>query len=244
MPRTLCGLWSPGQIALHVVSDVIIWLSYLWIPMIMIVSCLKNRKTIRLHHTMQFLVLLYVIFITACGWTHFFDALMFYHPVYNINGVVRAVTAVASLGTAVTMVWLIPRAVTAPVTIMTQRAALHQQHAWLRDILDSATTGVLKLCETVQELPPTRVGNVAPITVTAKADLRAARKAVRQAAHSAGFDDARAHDLMTAAHEGTMNALRNAGGAVVSVHGTTDAVQIWIKDTGPGILWTSCLSQP
>jgi anti-sigma regulatory factor (Ser/Thr protein kinase) len=57
-----------------------------------------------------------------------------------------------------------------------------------------------------------------------------------EACRAAGFDEGRAHDLMTAASESAMNALVHAGGGTVTV-GTAKAgtVQVRVEDGGGGI---------
>jgi anti-sigma regulatory factor (Ser/Thr protein kinase) len=236
MPRRYCGTWDGGLIGLHVVSDAVIWLSYLWIPLVMLWTWRSQKRRLALPRAVLLLLALYVIFITTCGWTHFFDALMFWDPVYRINGVIRAVTAAASFATAVSVVRLLPLAVTAPVTILTQRAELHQRFAWLRDILDSVTDGRLHLCETRGELPGTLSSQpTADVTVRQGTDLATVRTAVRDAADAAGFDSVRLGELLTAVHEAAMNGLQHAGGATVRVFRSGDRVQTWVQDAGGGI---------
>jgi len=236
MPRRLCGVWSPSLIALHLVSDGVIWLSYLWIPVVMLLAYRTHRRELRLQRATFLLFLLYALFITACGWTHFFDGLMFYNPVYRLNGFVRALTAAVSLVTAVSLARLIPRAVNAPITILAQEAALAQQQTWLRDILDAATSGVLRLCASPEDLPAPLNGETSEaVTVAAVHDLAAVRRLVRGLAEGAGFERGRVQDLVTAAHEAAMNALNHAGAGVVRGFHAGDRVQIWVRDSGPGI---------
>ena len=235
MPRRVCGVWDDSLIWLHVVSDTIIWLSYLWIPLVMLWSYYAHKKSLRLHGPILWILALYVIFITACGWTHFFDALMFYHPVYRVNGLLRGLTALVSLATAISLVRLVPMAITAPLTILAQQAAIHQQHAWLRDILDSATDGCLRLCETRAELPRRLGGDPVTVEVSTGTDLRSVRRALQRVAETMGFDRSRINDLISSVHEAAMNALVHADAATVHGYGDTDRVQIWIEDHGPGI---------
>ena len=233
--RRVCGVWDDSLVALHVVSDGVIWMSYLWIPLVMLGSYFAHKNKIRLHGPILWILLLYVVFITACGWTHFFDALMFYHPVYRINGLLRALTAVVSLATAVSLVRLVPMAISAPLTILAQQAALHQQHVWLRDILDSATDGRLRLCEDRSELPRRLGERPVAVEVSAASDLRSVRKALQGVAETMGFDRPRINDLISAVHEASMNALVHADAATVHSYRNADEVQIWIEDKGAGI---------
>jgi anti-sigma regulatory factor (Ser/Thr protein kinase) len=235
MPRRYCGVWSPSLIALHIVSDVLIWLAYLWIPLVMVWAYRAHRRDLRLHTPMFLIFLLYTIFITACGWTHFFDALMFINPVYRLNGAVRAVTAIVSVATAVSLIRLVPRAITAPIKILAQQAAITRQQAWLRDILDAATGGVLRLCFSSSQLPARLAGRPVERAVDSPNDLTAVRKMAQHLAEEAGFDRSRSQDLITSVHEAAMNTLRHAGGGTVRGYREGDRVQIWVEDQGPGI---------
>ena len=235
MPRRSCGVWSPSLVGLHLVSDVVTWLAYLWIPIVMGWVYLAHRRALRLNTASILLLGLYGVFITACGWTHFFDALMFYNPVYRLNGVVRAVTAVVSLATAISLVRLLPQAVSLPVTLLTQKATLDQQRAWLRDILDAATGGVLRLCTSEGDLPAPLAPAAKQERVSTPADLRGVRRMVQRLCESAGFSPSRTQDLVSAVHESAMNALTHAGGGTVRANLAGDRVQVWVEDSGGGI---------
>jgi anti-sigma regulatory factor (Ser/Thr protein kinase) len=180
---------------------------------------------------------LYVTFITACGWTHFMDAMMFFQPAYRINGLVRCLTAIVSFMTAVSLLRLIPQAITAPITIITQQAALKQQHQWLRDILDAATGGVLHLCESSAELPPPAASTGQSVAVHVASDLRSVRQMTERISQAVGLSPTQTEDFTCACHEATMNALVHAQGATVNgyidyAHGRA---QVWVEDTGSGI---------
>ena len=235
MPRRFCGVWEPSLIIMHVVSDIIIWLAYLWIPLVMLWAWRRNGRVVRLPASLLLILLLYALFITACGWTHFFDALMFYNPAYRINGLVRMFTALVSLATAVSLVRLVPLAVHAPVTILTQQAALRQQQEWLRDILDSATGGVLKLCRTEADLPAPLSDTPLAVEVIEEKQLRQVRQSVQRLTRQAEFDRERAGEMLTAVHEATMNALHHGGSVRVRAYASEATVQVWIEDKGSGI---------
>lgn len=235
MPRRLCGNWSEGLIWLHVVSDSVIFLAYLWIPLTMLVAFRGQGKKLVIPRATWLLISLYITFIAACGFTHFFDALMFWAPVYRANGVVRALTAVVSLLTAVSLSRLIPVAITAPIAMDTQQRLVTQQQAWLRDILDSATGGVLRLCASAKDLPEPISDAPQEVSIMGAGDLGVLRRLLTRQATGADFDTGRKDALLTATHEAAMNALRHAGGGTVRVFQHGDALQVWIADTGLGI---------
>jgi anti-sigma regulatory factor (Ser/Thr protein kinase) len=160
---------------------------------------------------------------------------MFVDPVYRLNGVVRAVTAIVSVATAVSLVQLVPRAITAPIKILSQQATLARQQAWLRDILDAATSGVLRLCFSSSQLPRPLASSPAELTVASANDLAPVRRMVQRLTAEAGFGRSRVQDLVTSAHEAAMNTLRHAGGGIVRGYREGDRVQIWVEDHGPGI---------
>lgn len=235
VPRARCGDWDTGQVLLHVVSDAVIWGSYLWIPCVMLWSAWRRRTRLHLSRPLLWLLGLYAVFITACGWTHFMDALIFFNPLYRLSGVVLAVTAVASAATALSLVWLIPQAIDTPITLLAQKQALERERGWLRDILDTATEGRLIFCGERQALPPPLMSEGQRIVLSEASDLRTARDVTRGAAASLEIDPVRASDLMTAVHEAAMNSVVHSGHAALSLYTSGDRVQVWIEDAGPGI---------
>lgn len=107
VPRKDCGSWSQELIWLHNGSDVLIWLSYMAIPLLLI-------HFIRRRRDMPFPLIFWLFgaFILSCGFTHLMDAVMFYAPLYRLSGVVKLATAFASVATVVALVPVIPKALT------------------------------------------------------------------------------------------------------------------------------------
>lgn len=106
-PRKDCGTWSPELIWLHVGSDLLIWLAYLSIPMVL--GYFARQKGVPFYR----LFWLFAAFILACGFTHFIDALMFERPMYHLSGVVKAITAAVSWMTVIALVPAVPRIMSA-----------------------------------------------------------------------------------------------------------------------------------
>ncbi|MBC7809197.1 MAG: ATP-binding protein [Akkermansiaceae bacterium] len=235
VPRRFCGDWNGGLIWLHVVSDSVIFLAYLWIPLTMFVAFRRQGNKLVLPRATWLLISLYIAFIAACGFTHFFDALMFWNPVYRANGVIRALTAVISIWTAASLSRLIPLAVTAPIAINAQQRLVKQQQDWLRDILDSATGGVLRLRPSASDLPEPISETPQEVSVTTAKGLGVLRRSLLQQATEAGFSSERKGDFVTATHEAAMNALRHAGHGTVRIFRQGDTLQVWIVDAGQGI---------
>jgi two-component system, LuxR family, sensor kinase FixL len=108
-PHGLCLLWRPELIWLHVVSDSIVGLSYYSTP-VALVYFLWKRKDV----AFGWIIWLFAGFILACGTTHWFDVWTLWHPDYAAQGLVKGVTAVLSLTTAVALWPLVPRAIALP----------------------------------------------------------------------------------------------------------------------------------
>jgi PAS domain S-box-containing protein len=103
--RQADGGWSRGLIWLHVVSDLLIWLAYLSIPIVLAYFA-WNRRDLPFRR----LFLLFAAFILACGFTHFVEAIIFQTPVYRLYGVLKALTAVVSWVTVAALIPTVPRA--------------------------------------------------------------------------------------------------------------------------------------
>src|SRR4051794_34086549 len=98
-----CYLWKPGLVWLQVLTNGFIGLSYLTITVTLLILVRRVRNI-----PFQWMYLSFGAFIVACGITHFFDILVIWRPVYWMDGSVRAITAVASVGTAVLLPTLLP----------------------------------------------------------------------------------------------------------------------------------------
>ncbi len=105
VPRPACGGWTNGLIYLHNISDALIWLSYMTIP-VMLIYFIRKHKDWPFRHVFW----LFGTFIITCGFTHFLDILTFYVPYYRLSGLVKLITALASAGTAIALIPIIPKA--------------------------------------------------------------------------------------------------------------------------------------
>jgi two-component system, chemotaxis family, sensor kinase Cph1 len=109
MPHGYCMRWSPEVIWLHVSSDGLIALAYFIIPFALIYF-VRKRKDL----AFNWMFILFGIFILACGTTHILGIVTLWAPVYRVDGLVKAITALASIPTAFLLVRLVPAAVNLP----------------------------------------------------------------------------------------------------------------------------------
>ena len=108
-PHGFCLLWAPGLIALHAASDAIIGLAYFSIPLAL-ASFTSQRKDLEY----GWVIHLFVAFILACGTTHLMSILTLWSPAYGIEGIIKVITALLSIATAVILWPLIPKLVALP----------------------------------------------------------------------------------------------------------------------------------
>ncbi len=101
MPHGVCISWDVPLLILHVFSDIFIALAYFSIPL-GIIFFVRQKDDI----TFKPVYYLFAGFITACGITHLMGIITLWFPIYYIEGVFKALTAIVSVATAV---YLIPR---------------------------------------------------------------------------------------------------------------------------------------
>jgi hypothetical protein len=109
MPHGYCYLWNPGLVWLNVISDSLIALSYFSIPFALLWLVRKRRDL-----PFGFVFVLFGVFILTCGSTHVLEVWNLWHSEYWLVGILKAITAVASIGTAVVVARLLPQAVEVP----------------------------------------------------------------------------------------------------------------------------------
>jgi signal transduction histidine kinase/CheY-like chemotaxis protein len=118
MPHGFCFEWRPSVLWLHVISDITIALAYFGISFLLLYFVRQRREL-----PFQLLFILFGAFITLCGTTHLFDVWVLWHPDYYVQGVVKAVTAVVSMFTFITLIFVLPRALHAAQTLENLLAA-------------------------------------------------------------------------------------------------------------------------
>jgi PAS domain S-box-containing protein len=113
IPHGYCLSWNPSLLWLHVLSDTLIVLAYYSIPLT-ILYFIKKRKDL----PFQWIFFMFSLFILACGTTHLLSMITIWQPIYGITGLAKAVTAIISVITAISMFWIIPRALALPSQAM------------------------------------------------------------------------------------------------------------------------------
>lgn len=159
MPHGHCFLWQSDIFWLHVISDSTIALAYFAIPFVLIYLLVK-RKDIPFEN----IFLLFAAFILFCGLTHIMSIWLLWNPDYAAAGVLKALTALASVGTFFVLVKLVPRILsipnTAQIAIANQQLekahheleVLYQQNrvrseSYLQAVMDTVLDGLISIDE-------------------------------------------------------------------------------------------------
>jgi signal transduction histidine kinase len=103
MPHGHCYFWRPDILWTHVLSDGIIALAYFSIP-VTLVYFLSKRKDF----PFRWVLALFAAFIILCGMTHIMGIITVWKPIYAVDGMVKAATALVSIATALMIVPLVP----------------------------------------------------------------------------------------------------------------------------------------
>lgn len=108
-PHGICLLWRPELIWTHAVSDALIGVAYLSIPLALGYFVSKREDV-----AFGWVFWCFVTFILACGATHFLSIWTLWSPDYGLEALVKAFTAAASVATAVALWPLLPKALALP----------------------------------------------------------------------------------------------------------------------------------
>ena len=120
LPQGHCYMWTPGILWMHVIADVLIAMACFAIPFVLIYIARRRRDL-----PFTGMLLCFGIFIVCCGLTHLMDVWNVWNTHYWLEGLIKAITAAASVPTAI-MLW---RALPAILSVPSQRQ--------LRDVNES-----------------------------------------------------------------------------------------------------------
>jgi len=141
-PHGYCYRWVQGLVWLHVVSDTLIFLAYMTIPFTLGYVVLRRKDL-----PFNWMFLCFGIFIVSCGLTHAMEVWNLWHAAYWLAGTLKAVTATASVGTAILLIQLVPQTLSLPSVsalhdaneaLASQAKEVRASEARFRGILESA----------------------------------------------------------------------------------------------------------
>tara|TARA_R110000868_G_scaffold22870_1_gene93252 strand:+ start:2113 stop:3075 length:963 start_codon:yes stop_codon:yes gene_type:complete len=109
MPHGHCLLWRQDLLVLHVGGDVLTSIAYLLIP-IALLRLVKARSDLKFDS----MIMLFAAFIFFCGATHILGVINVWHGYYYIHGLIKTLTGVISIATAILLWRLLPIAIAHP----------------------------------------------------------------------------------------------------------------------------------
>ena len=109
MPHGHSFLWRSDILWMHAASDILIAFAYYSIPFVLF-RFGQLRKDIRF----PWVFYLFAAFILACGTSHLMLVFTLWHPFYYLEGLIKGVTAILSLITAIKLWSLLPQALALP----------------------------------------------------------------------------------------------------------------------------------
>lgn len=104
MPHGMCFLWQPGMLIFQVVADALIAIAYYSIPLFLL-WLIRKRGDL----PFSWIFGMFAVFILSCGTTHLMSIWVIWHPDYWLEGAVKWVTAISSIGTALMLIPLTPK---------------------------------------------------------------------------------------------------------------------------------------
>lgn len=96
LPHGHCYMWTPGILWMHVISDILIAMAYFAIPFVLLHLARRRRDL-----PFNGLLVAFGIFIVSCGLTHLMDVWNVWHTDYWLEGLIKVITAAASVPTAI-----------------------------------------------------------------------------------------------------------------------------------------------
>ncbi|MBW4682444.1 MAG: PAS domain S-box protein [Microcoleus vaginatus WJT46-NPBG5] len=148
LPQGDCYLWNSGLIWLHVLSELLIALSYYAIPLLLVYFIRKRQDA-----PFRWIFLLIGSFLVAGGTTHLISVSVLWHPNYWIAAFINAITAAISLLTAALLVPLLPNAlgISSPIQLELVNKTLQKEVGERRQAEERVRTLNAELEERVRE---------------------------------------------------------------------------------------------
>ena len=124
IPHGHCYLWQPELLWLHVLSDASIALAYYSIPLLLIYF-IRQREDV----PFKGIFILFSLFILSCGTTHAMSIWTLWNPDYWLSGLIKAITAIISIYTALALIPTLPQALAlrSPIELAVANQKLQQE---------------------------------------------------------------------------------------------------------------------
>jgi PAS domain S-box-containing protein len=150
-PHGFCYQWNSGLVWLNVLPDALIALAYFTIPFTLLWFIYKRRDL-----PFSWMFALFGVFIIACGTTHVMEVWNLWHAQYWLAGIIKAITALASISTAILLVQLVPQALALPgpgeLKEVNQHLVDRTEELWRANAEQASSNKVLRQFQEQQRL--------------------------------------------------------------------------------------------
>lgn len=168
--RWACGQWTSFHGWLYIFSSLAIWSAYFAIPFILFVVVRKKQDV-----PFKRIFWLFILFIFACGTTHFIDATMFYYPLYRLTALVLFGTAVISWVTVFGLIKILPEALLLKSPVQLEKI-IHERTGELEQInmhLKKVNSDLDSFVYSASHDLKSPLNNIEALTSMIEADIRA-----------------------------------------------------------------------
>jgi len=139
LPHGHCFLWQNDILFLHVISDAAIALAYYLIP-VFLLYLTRRRQDL----PFKGVFVAFSAFILLCGTTHLMSIWVLWHPDYGAEGLLKAATAVVSIGSLFVLWIVVPKVLTLINPALAKQRASENK---LRALVDNAIDGLITIDE-------------------------------------------------------------------------------------------------
>ncbi|MEE7624967.1 PAS domain S-box protein [Methylobacter sp. Wu8] len=156
IPHNHGPLWSIALLWAHVISDLLAALFFYFIPPILFYFIRQHKEV---SYSWPFAML--SGFFIASGTTHLLSVITLWIPLYWLSGLFKILTAIFSVAAALSLLWLVPRFLSAPG--MTQLLEETQQKKAAEEALQAANAALQKNIARTQRLLDLSLGGIISI---------------------------------------------------------------------------------
>jgi signal transduction histidine kinase len=175
LPHGFCLTGDDGIIALNVISDLGIALAYFSIPVFLIILVVRRRDL-----TLPATFLLFSAFILLCGLSHVVEVVTYWVPIYVLDGLIKASTALVSLATVFTLWPMMPRLLAAASPAQLYQA--NQQLAEQLRMRAEAETALARFNVELETRVAARTSELTRINDELEAEIESNRRIARELA--------------------------------------------------------------